>query len=170
MSFPFPDNMPELNLRIPSELGNSSVELNGGLLQHWIKQLPKNDLESFIQLYLDALKRFNQNETEEQQRLTLLDLYREPLNKLLFILTPAKLAKLFPNLSDQNSIITDLADLMSELAIGYKIVIVKSEQKNSNLKLNVVALLAINRACEQLSYMALHAYKFYRALPKLFGL
>ncbi|MBE9532522.1 MAG: hypothetical protein IMF04_00220, partial [Proteobacteria bacterium] len=28
-----------------------------------------------------------------------------------------------------------------------------------------VALLAINRACEQLNYMVLHAYKFYRSIP-----
>ena len=165
MSFPFPDNMPTLNLRVPSNLENGGVELNDGLLRHWISILPKNDLTSFIQLYMDALKRFNQNETEEQQRLALLDIYREPLNKLLFSLTAAKLAKLFPDLVDQNRIIDDLAELMSELAIGYKIIIVKADKKSNNLKLNTVALLAINRACEQLNYMALHAYKFYRALP-----
>ena len=119
-------------------------------------------MQSFIQIYSDALKRFNQNEAADQQRLILLDLYRKPINKLLFSLTPKKLAKLFPKLSDQNRIINDLAQLMSELAAGYKLIIVSTNQKSNNLKLNAVALLAINRACEQLNYMVLHAYKFYR--------
>jgi len=165
MSFPFPDNMPTLNLRSPSRFESSGIELNEGLLRHWISILPKNNLTSFIQLYMDALKRFNQNEIGELQRLALLDLYREPLNKLLFSLTPVKLAKSVPNLAAQNRIINDLAELMSALAVGYKIIIVNANKKSKSLKLNAVALLAINRACEQLSYMALHAYKFYRALP-----
>ena len=166
MSFPHPDNMPALNLNTPSQLGkSSSVELNEGLLRHWIKQLPNNDLESYTQLYMEALKRFHQNDINEQQRLLLLDLYREPLNQLLFSLTPSKLAKDIPHLSNRNKIIDALADVMAELAVGYKIIIVQAERKDANLTPLSIALLAINRSCEQLSYMALHAYKFYRAVP-----
>ncbi|MDH5357552.1 MAG: hypothetical protein OEY48_07530 [Gammaproteobacteria bacterium] len=166
MSFPHPDNMPALNLNTPSQLGRtSSVELNEGLLRHWIKRLPNNDLESFTKLYLEALQRFNQNDTNEQQRLLLLDLYREPLNSLLFSLTPSRLAKDLPDLSRRNKFINVFSEVMAELATGYKIIIIQAEQKDANLTPLSIALLAVNRACEQLSYMALHAYKFYRAVP-----
>jgi len=166
MSFLLPDNMPELNLGIPTERDSiGSVELNPDLLRHWIKELPKNNIGEFIQLYRNALKRFNLNQLDIQQRLTLLDLYRAPLNKLLFELTLDQLAKHIPELKNRNKIIDSLAELMSELAIGFKIAIMDSGKSNSHLKMNPLGLLAVNRAGEQLNYMALHAYKFHRAVP-----
>ena len=166
MSFSLPENMAELNLGIPSDQDSiSSVELNPNLLRHWIKELPSNDLDEFIQLYSNALKRFNLNQLDIQQRLILLDLYREPLNKLLFQFSLEQLLKQIPELANRNKIIDALAKLMSDIAIGYKIAVVDSGEKNSNLKNNPIAQFAINRACQQLNYMVLHAYKFHLEVP-----
>lgn len=166
MSFELPDNMPSLNLKVPTERGSSGgVELNVSLLHHWIKQLPKNNLVEYTDIYLTALKTFNRNIINEKERLALLDLYRKPLNSLLFSLTIPKLADTNSESNTRLQIINALTELMNELAMGYKIIVNDASEKSNNLKLNPIAQLAINRACEQLSYMALHAYKFYQTVP-----
>lgn len=162
MTFQYPDTMPPLSLNVPKQTGISGIELNESLLHHWIKQLPENNLESFIELYLVALQRFNTNQLDQKQRLRLLDIYRQPLNQLVFRLSPQKLRERIPAPNRRNAVISSLTQLMSELATGYKVVIVEANQTHSNLKLAPIAQLAINRACEQLSYIVLHAYKFYR--------
>ncbi|RKZ95800.1 MAG: hypothetical protein DRQ40_02755 [Gammaproteobacteria bacterium] len=166
MSFPTPENMPDLNLSTPEREGaNSSVDQNEALLGGWIKRLPKDDLEKYTELYLDALKGFNQTSSNEQQQSIMLDLYRAPLNDLLFSLTPFKLSQIYPDLNDRNNIIDALTELMAELALGYKKLVIESGKKIANLTRNPIAIFAINRACEQLGYMALHAYKFNREVP-----
>ena len=158
--------MPALNLHIPNPRNKAgSVELNEDLLRHWLKGLPQNNLKSYTEIYLDALKRFNQNEVEHKQRIRLLDMYRAPLHNLLEKLTIPVLRKNVPERKTRHSIILNLTDLMAELATGYKIVVVEAGNKNNNLALNPVAQLAINRACEQLGLLAVHAYKFYRRVP-----
>ncbi|OUR65601.1 hypothetical protein A9Q79_00995 [Methylophaga sp. 42_25_T18] len=166
MSFELPDNMPNLNLSVPADRESiAGIELNESLLHHWIRQLPKNDLLAYNEIYLEALKRFNRNTLDGKERLLLLDLYRKPLNSLLFSLTIPKLADTIADASQRLQVITDLTELMNELAMGYKIIINDTSEHSSNLKLNLIAQLAINRACEQLSYQALHAYKFYQTVP-----
>lgn len=165
-----PANMPSLSLTIPTErTAYGNIELNEDLLQHWIRRLPSNNPIEFTQRYLDALKRFNTNEVSHKDRIKLLDLYREPFNKVLFGLTIPKLQKLVKDPDTRFSLINDMSQVLAELANGYKIVVVEANLKSDNLKLNPLAHMAIYRACEQLSYQALHAYKFYRTIPvKLF--
>lgn len=166
MSFELPDNMPALNLSVPTERESSDgIELNESLLQHWVRRLPKDDLEEYTNVYLGALKTFNREIIHEKQRLLLLEIYRKPLNSLLFSLSKTKLAASIPSPSNRLKVINALTELMHELAMGYKIVINDANDHGTNLKLNTVAQLAINRASEQLSYMALHAYKFYQTVP-----
>lgn len=170
MSFPLPANMPSLSLTIPTErhaVGN--VELNVDLLHHWLRRLPSDKPIEFTARYLDALKRFNTNDVGHADRLKLLDMYREPFNKILFGLTLPKLQAMVKDTATRLKLIEDMGSVFNELAMGYKIVVVEADQRSDNLKLNALAQLAIYRACEQLSYLALHAYKFYRTLPaKLF--
>lgn len=170
MSFALPDNMPSLNLSVPVDrhaVGN--VELNEKLLLHWIKQLPANDPIEFSRRYLDALKRFNGNDIPHAERMKLLDMYREPFNKVVLGLTAGKLDKLVKSTSQRLELIREMADVLNELAKGYKLVIVESDAVSNNLKLKPLVHMAIYRAVEQLSLLALHNYKFYRTLPeKLF--
>lgn len=170
MPFKLPDNMPPLNLSIPAERnGTSSIELNQSLLRHWLDKLPKNNLPQLLEIYHDALKRFNSNQVPLKDRLLLLDMYRGPLNQLLFNLTPAELRRQICDSQQRLQIIDDLGELMNQLAIGYKMVIVEAAQFKTNLDRNPLGHMAIYRTCEQLSYLALHSYKFYRSVPaKLF--
>jgi hypothetical protein len=166
MSFAMPTNMPSLSLSIPTERqAYGNIELSEDLLHHWIKRLPSNQPIEFTKRYLDALKRFNTNEVSHVERIKLLDLYREPFNKVLFGLTIPKLKKLVKDPTTRFNLINDMSEVLAELANGYKIVVVEANQRSDNLKLNPLAHMAIYRACEQLSYLALHAYKFYRTVP-----
>lgn len=170
MSFALPDNMPSLSLSVPSDRhAAGNVELNEKLLRHWIRQLPANDPIEFSQRYHDALKRFNGNDVPHSERMLLLDMYREPFNKVVLGLTPVKLQKLIKTPAHRLELIHTMADVLNELAKGYKIVIVEADAQSNNLKLKPLVHMAIYRAVEQLSLQALHAYKFYRSLPeKLF--
>jgi hypothetical protein len=155
-----------LNLRVPKSLSDSGgVELNENLLVHWLKKLPNNDLLTYSQTYLESLQQFNQNKIDNRQRLLLLDIYRQPINELLFSLSDSKLSAKLVNYADRQALIDNLAALLDELAVGYKIIIDQADRLNTKLKINPIAQLAINRACEQLSFIALHAYKFYHAVP-----
>jgi hypothetical protein len=166
MSFDLPENMSHLKLSVPSERGSSGgIELNESLLHNWIKRLPKNDLAGYTDTYLDALKTFNREIIHEKQRLALLEIYRQPLNSLLFSLTIPKLVATIPAPKIRLKIINNLTELMSELAMGYKVVVMDADKHSSSLKNHKMAQLAVNRASEQLSYMALHAYKFYQTVP-----
>ena len=166
MPFKLPDNMPSLNLSIPAERETtSSIELNESLLRHWLDRLPKNNLPQLIEIYRDALQRFNSNQVPLKDRLLLLDMYRGPLNQLLFTLTPAVLRRQFRDSQQRRQIIEDLGELMNQLTVGYKMVIVEAGQVKANLERNPLGHMAIYRTCEQLSYLALHSYKFYRSVP-----
>lgn len=166
MSFSLPADMPSLNLGIPRDRNDAhSVELNETLLRHWIRRLPSNDPVAFTARYLEALQRFNANRVDHAQRLALLDLYREPFNRLLFELTIPGLQQRVRDGNTRLQLINDISAVFAELAMGYKIVIVEAGEKNVNLRLNPLAQLAVYRAVEQLSFVALHAYKFYRTLP-----
>jgi hypothetical protein len=170
MSFALPENMPTLSLSVPVDRhAAGNVELNEKLLQHWIRQLPVNDPIEFGRRYLDALKRFNGNDISHVERMKLLDMYREPFNKVVMGLTLGKLQKLIKNPTQRLELIHTMSEVLAELAKGYKIVIVEADAHSNNLKLKPLVHMAIYRAVEQLSLHALHDYKFYRTLPeKLF--
>lgn len=167
MSFPLPDKMPTLNLMIPEHRqGWGNVELNEELLHHWIRRLPSNDPIEFTKRYLDALQRLNNNDVPQVQRMKLLDIYREPFNKVLFGMTIPKLQQLVKDPNSRHQLISDMGAVFAELANGYKIVVVEADDQGENLKLKPLVHMAIYRSIVQLSYLALHAYKFYRTLPR----
>lgn len=166
MSFPLPDKMPSLNLMIPdNRRGRANVELNEELLHHWIRRLPSNKPIEFTARYLDALQRLNSNDVPQVQRMKLLDIYREAFNKVLFGMTIPKLQQLVKDPNARQQLISDMGAVFAELANGYKIVVVEANAQGENLKLKPLVHMAIYRAIVQLSYLALHAYKFYRTLP-----
>lgn len=166
MSFPLPDKMPSLDLTIPpNRQGFGSVELNEELLHHWIRRLPSNDPVEFTSRYLDALQRLNHNEVPHVQRIKLLDIYRGPFNKVLFGMTIPKLQQLVRAPDARQQLITDMGAVFAELATGYKIMVMEADEQGDNLKLKPLVHMAIYRAIVQLSYLALHNYKFYRTLP-----
>jgi hypothetical protein len=165
MSFAYPDTMPPLSLNVPKQTEAGGIELNENLLKHWIQRLPKNNIVEYLKQYIDALKRFNTNQLDQKERLKLLDLYRQPITQLIYKLSKKQLCTLVKDTDSQNSVIEDITLVLSELAVGYKIIIVEANSKLSNLKLAPVAQLAINRTCEQLSYLVLHCYKHYRVPP-----
>jgi len=166
MSIKYTDSMPSLNLSIPIETAVSdSIELNETLLRQWIKHLPKHDLEQYLDEYITALKRFNGNKLGLDQRLSLLDIYRGPLNKLVFTQDKINTYEYSSSIKKYKSLISLISEALSQLAIGYKILLLESLQSNDNLKLNNLALMAVNRVGEQLNCIALHSYKFYQAVP-----
>ncbi len=167
MSFPLPANMPSLSLSIPTERhAAGNVELNEELLHHWIRRLPADKPLEFCTRYLDALKRFNANEVNHVQRIKLLDMYRVPLNKLVMNLSIPKLQQQVTNPDKRLKLIDDISEAINQLARGYKIIVVEANEASNNLKLKPLVHMAIYRAIEAMSLLALHNYNFYRTLPQ----
>ncbi|MEC9314198.1 MAG: hypothetical protein VYB22_04870, partial [Pseudomonadota bacterium] len=166
MSFPLPANMPALSLSVPTERhAAGNVELNEELLHHWIRRLPAANPLEFSARYLDALKRFNTNKVSQVQRIKLLDMYRDPLHKLVMALTIPKLQQQIKNADKRLKLIDELSEVINQLAHGYKIIVVEANQESNNLKLKPLVHMAIYRALDAMSLLALHCYNFYRTLP-----
>ncbi|WP_430008968.1 hypothetical protein [Methylophaga lonarensis] len=167
MSFPLPGtDLPVLKLNIPPSEGKASnVELNETLLKHWVEKLSAEDLPAFLGAYQQPLYHFNHRSMPPLVRLKMLEIYRQPLNRMVMQLTSRELSQSARSIEQQNQLIDSLMQRLNELAIGYKITIMNAAAENNTLTHNAVAKMAIHRAIEQLSYLIIHAYKFYRQPP-----
>lgn len=166
MSFALPDNMPSLSLSVPTGKSHyGSVELNEELLKAWLNRLPQQNPVEYTRRYIEALDLFNHNEVPPAQRLKLLDMYRAPFNTMMFELSLSKLGQLDLTDEARMQLLNDISMVLEQLATGYKIIVIESGEQNSNLKLNAAGQMSIYRAIEQLSFLALHHYKFYLKLP-----
>lgn len=167
MSKKFFDNLPELNLGIAkNRVRTDCVELNEALIREWVKELPENDLERYCSIYLAALTRFNDNQLDAQQRLILLDCYSAPLVSLANKIAVSERNNTVGEAEKWNELVAAVSELLLVLAMGYKIVVADAISKERNLKLNSLALMAVNRTVEQLGYSVMFAYKFYQSPPQ----
>ena len=167
MSFPLPGiDLPVLKLNIPPSEGKASnVELNETLLKHWVEKLSAEDLPAFLEAYQQPLYHFNHRTMPPLVRLKLLEIYRQPLNRMVMQLTSRELSPSARSIEQQNQLIDSLMQRLNQLAIGYKITVMNAAAENNILTHNAVAKMAIHRAIEQLGYLIIHAYKFYRQPP-----
>jgi hypothetical protein len=166
MNAQFLATTPELNLSVPDKWASiDCVELNEALLNDRLKSLPVKNLVAYVEEFQQSLSRFHLNQLDSQQRLVLLDIYRRPLNALLFGGRLDSLLEGVIDLEQRNRCIETSQTIFCSLAMGYKIVVVETLKKEADLRLNQLALMAINRAAEQLSLCALFAYRFYLSVP-----
>ena len=151
--------MPALALYVPPESDTKlTIISEAKALTKWIKTLPKDDDKATIDALLEKLISLNRVAMAAENRLALLELYREPINDFVFNrdIGAVKLEMSDPAVFKAK--VKQLNTYIEELALGYKLVIMQAYQQGLRPRLNTPFLFAIIRATESISLLMIHAF------------
>ncbi|NQY25906.1 MAG: hypothetical protein HRT92_01860 [Piscirickettsiaceae bacterium] len=158
--------LPSLNFSTPEKSINSPHTITDPeLLSQWLKQLPENDNDKIISAILGNLTPLNRTSIPGNNRLTLLDIYRRPIHKLVFNRDLTSIQRETSSPAEFLKAINNLSNLLGELIIAYKIIINEYYQSGEHPNSNSRFLIAINRLAELISLLILHSYRYYRSPP-----
>jgi len=151
--------IPEQN--VPDE---TSFDVRPKFIQQWIKSLPMANLGETSRLVFKAIVEINRLEMPLQQRFKALESLREPCKYISESLEKHFAGRPLP-LNPRNRKISELARaLMSELAVGYKIVARQVEASpRPDLKLLIITL---HRVMSYLDILLLRSYQVYAPYPR----
>jgi len=159
-------DLPALALYVPPESDTKlTIISEAKALTKWIKTLPKDDDKATIDALLEKLISLNRVAMAAENRLALLELYREPINDFVFNrdIGAVKLEMSDPAVFKAK--VKQLNTYIEELALGYKLVIMQAYQQGLRPHLNTPFLFAIIRATESISLLMIHAFRHYRSSP-----
>jgi len=159
--------MDPLELSTPKQhdFSDPTVERNEKRLRGWLINLPLMDVVETVRLVLGALNSLNQQKLETEKRYQLLSIYRDTALRLFVTMEPQHLHQLALSKSQQQQATESVKQLLLAMADGYKLVI-KSlyASVNANSPERLFGM-AIKHAMEQLGYVLLDSYRYYRAVP-----
>ena len=157
-------DLPNLNFKLPEQSSSSPNTITDPeLLSQWFAQLPENDNDKIISAILGNLVPLNRAKIPANKRLTLLDIYRRPIRKLIFNRNLASIQRELSSPSEFLKAINSLSLLLEELIIGYKIIVNEAYQTGANPNSNDPFLIVISRVSELISLLVLHNYRYYRS-------
>ncbi|MDF1587789.1 MAG: hypothetical protein P1P93_01310 [Gammaproteobacteria bacterium] len=159
-------DLPSLTLYLPETRDPSpDTILEPNLLKQWLDDLPENDVDKITTAILGHIVPLNRSKLDSDTRLALLDIYRLPINKLIFNRDISAINKEIHSPAEFLRSIKALSQLLDELAIGYKIIINDKYQQGERPNSHDAFLVAIIRASEMLALLIVHAYRYYRSAP-----
>lgn len=160
-------DLPALNLTLPKlEDTEPDTILKPSQLQKWLSDLTTKDSASVINDILGNLLPLNRGVISTNKRLELLEIYRQPIHKLLFDCDPRYVDQDHVSHTDYLQAIHALNLLIKELAIGYQIIVDEAYQQGLRPQSNTLFLSAIIRLAETSSFSILHAFHYYLSPPK----
>ncbi len=147
------------------DFSNPLLELREKKVAKWIESLPLHEPADAIELLLQTLTPLNLEPVNDKTRVRLMELYRRPINTIHE--DPSLLEKRIADLppAQQVEIREKLADLLWQLATGYKAVIRSGEEQGRSPSKDALLHLALHRAMEVLGTVLLNAYRQYSAVP-----
>ena len=157
-----------LSLTIPELMQDSGAEVptQPSSLKQWLESLPLlNTAETGRQVH-KALMLTNRLELEQETRLELLELYREPVELIANELRKQYTGLSLP-LSEKNRLIADqVKHFQIEMAYGYKRFLLDIDRTSKAAEKQGVKLATpIQRAIRYLTGVLVHAYQFYTPYP-----
>ena len=158
--------LPSLTLSTPSPSDDKlNAIVDPKALATWIASLPANDQAITVDALLEKLVPLNRLSIAPDNRLALLELYRELVNALVFSrdVDTIKLEMSDPTVFEAK--INQLNVFLEELALGYKTVVMASYQQGLRPNLDNTFLFAIIRAAESISLLTTNAFRHYRSAP-----
>lgn len=159
-------DLPSLNFQTPEKSSNTPNTITEPeLLSQWFNQLPENDNDKIISAVLGNLTPLNRADIPVTKRLTLLDIYRRPIRKLVFNRDLTSIQREMSSPAEFLKAINNLSSLLTELIIGYKIIVNEYYQTGEHPNSNDKFLISINRTAELISLLILHSYRYYRSAP-----
>ena len=159
-------SLPSLNFQIPDKSINTPNTITDPeLLSQWFNQLPENDNDKIISAILGNLTPLNRSDIPVAKRLTLLDIYRRPIRKLVFNRDLTSIQREMSSPAEFLKAINNLSLLLNELIIGYKIIANEYYLTGAHPNSNDKFLISINRIAGLISLLILHSYRYYRSAP-----
>lgn len=133
--------------------------------ERWLTALPVLDVVENTRKIHTALSALNRCVLKAQTRLSLLELYRKPVGFISHGVAERHIGNAIP-LSDKNKAIVDqVRELHTEMAFGYKAVVLDlAAQLPSGLE-NVELAIPIHRAIRYLTEILLKSYEVYTPVP-----
>lgn len=159
-------DLPSLSLYTPafSDLPSKTI-FEPKALSSWLAKQPSQDKTTLINNLLDKLSVLNRSELPADSRLVLMEIYRQPVNNLVFSrdVDTIKLEMAKPDAFEAN--VSQLSLFLEELTFGYKQILMAAYQRGQRPQSDDLFLFAIIRAAEALSLLIIHAFRHYLSPP-----
>lgn len=149
----------------PRDFSNPLLELREKKVAEWCDSLPLHEAPEAIDQVLQALAPLNLEPLAEKVRVRLLALYQPPIQRLHddWTLLQRKTRDLQP--AQQLEVKERLAELLWQLATGYKIVVRNMKEQGLSATKEPQLQLSLYRAIETLCMVLINAYRNYAAIP-----
>jgi hypothetical protein len=160
--------MESLKLSVPEQhdFTDPTVERNVERLRARLTNLPLMDVVETVRQVLNDLESMNEQKIDAGLRLQLLGVFRNTALRLFVTVDPLRLRQLTLAKTKREQATRGVEQLLTGMAGGYKI-IVKEYYDTANKRLQDRQFgLAVNHALEQLAYVLLDCYRFYRSVQK----
>ncbi|MDH3469249.1 MAG: hypothetical protein OES26_25765, partial [Gammaproteobacteria bacterium] len=156
-----------LSVSIPKLRGPRlrAAEVRPRRVEEWLESLPRADARECAQLLYQALYAQNRIALESNNRLVLMELYRQPVSFVVDSLQQAYRLTSFPLSERERELVDFVRQLLTELGNGYKIVandLLREGRKKSH---HSELVTSIQRAIHFLGRVLLNSYQAYVAAP-----
>ncbi len=145
---------------------HTDAEINPKRLKEWLEQLLPFDPARSIKEILGALRAFNAQELPNKARLELLHIYRRKINEIFDAYETPTFHKSIRTSGKRGRIKEDIGRLTSDLANGYKSIVIQEHEKSTNAHNDQLYRQAIYCAMEQTIFTLVHAFRLYGPLPR----
>jgi hypothetical protein len=158
--------MESLTLSVPEQhdFTDPTVERDAGRLRARLTNLPLMDVVETVRQVLNALESLNEQKVDAELRLQLLGVFRNTVLRLFVTVDPLHLRQLALSKSQRDQATRGVEQLLLGMAGGYKIIIKEYYDAADKRPQDRLFGLAVNHALEQLAYVLMDCYRFYRSV------
>lgn len=154
-----------IRLSVPAPEQNLTVETSPKQVAEWLTALPLTNLNEASRSILDALSALNRTKVAEDTRYKLLELYRATISDLMPALEEQFSGQSLPLPDKCRTIASQARQLQTELAYGYKIILLDHSNRRLSFGSNKQLPLAVERAIACLGRMLVVCYQTYAPTP-----
>ncbi|MDO8892104.1 MAG: hypothetical protein Q8N54_02695 [Sulfurimicrobium sp.] len=154
-----------IKLSVPGPEQNLTVETRPKQVAEWLAALPLTNLNESSRATLDALSALNRSKVAEDARLKLLELYRATIINLMSALETQFSGQPLPLPEKSRIIASQARQLQTELAYGYKIILLDLASRKLSFGSNKQLPLVVERAIDSLGRMLVVCYQTYAPTP-----
>jgi hypothetical protein len=154
-----------LTVPTPDSVEDLTVETRPKHLKEWLDDLPLTNLTEVCRTLDDEIGALNRQKVAMENRLKLLELYRNVILKLLPAMEEQYVAARLPQPGKNRQMSEQARQLLAELANGYKIILLDYQNARITLGKGKFALTAAQRAMSTLSRILMICYQTYAPAP-----
>ena len=144
---------------------NPRLELAEKAVRKWLNDLPILNPAVSVPALLERLREINHEPISFKVRFRLMELYREPVNRLFLAFDESGLHRLPVSREERARIKASVGELCGESCMGFKILLKQGLSDGMNPARDEDFRRSLLLTTEQLAHNLLHAYRSYGPLP-----